>query len=109
MPTENDFPLFEGEGDVVLLRNVKLMMRGEPILLSSRNTTGVIIPALSIPEGPKSNGPQSRFIPYKNSPHPTTAEMLYAIGLRQLRDVYAMVTFPVSFPTKAIYSLYTAS
>lgn len=106
---EHDFPPFEGEGDIVLLRKIKFKtVQKQPTLLASRDTTAVIIPALSIPDRPGLDGSQPRFNIYHKSPPPTAGEILYAIRLRQLRDIYARIILPVSIPDRATNPLYNA-
>ena len=106
---EHDFPPFEGEGDIVLLRKIKFKtIQNQPTLLASRDTTAVIIPALSIPDGPGLDGSQPRCKIYHKSPPPTAGEILYAMRLRRLRDIYARVMLPVSIPDRPTNPLYIA-
>lgn len=86
-PDIKSLPKFQGTGDVVILRGIKIQSyRGMTIALSKWATTWLILPATSIPK----QAP-SKFFQLKHEKDPradvlSSAEMLYAIFLCNSRD-----------------------
>lgn len=86
-PDEKLLPKFQGTGDVVILRSIKIQSyRGMTIALSKWVTTWLVIPASSMPQHAPSNFFQIKHEKDPRAGVPSAAEMLYTIFLCNSRD-----------------------
>ncbi|CAD6576115.1 MAG: hypothetical protein ASARMPREDX12_007733 [Alectoria sarmentosa] len=86
-PSASEMPAIRRNGDVVLLRSIKIKeWSGMTIGLSTRGTSWVVFPADSIPVIAPSSAVQLKSVKDARALAPTPAEMQYAISLCNSRD-----------------------
>lgn len=86
-PTESELPKIQRNGDVIVLRGMKItQFSGTTMAISNRTSTWAIFPANSIPERALSNNIQLKHIKEARAAIPSQEIMLYVISLFNSRD-----------------------
>lgn len=85
-PMETEFPKIQGIGDVVILRNMRIMEHsGRTVAVSTYTTSWVVFASDSIPEKAPPRF-QLAFVKDPRAPAPSSTEMDYAMSLCNSRD-----------------------
>lgn len=86
-PVESELPKIQGTGDVVVLIGMKITQwNGTTMAVSSRSSTWVIFPAMSIPERAPAKNCQLKHIKEARASVPSSEMMLFAVSLCNSRD-----------------------
>ena len=96
---ESEMPQIQGIGDVMILRNLKIMQwSGMTVGISSRNTSWTCFPASSIPKVMSKNL-SINHLKHAHAPLPSESEMAYVVSLRGFGEGNSIAAPSSTIPT----------